>query len=463
MSPIAQALAAGYGEEEILKFMSRALPNIAPSIKKARNSGYSIPNILGFLSKIMQEDEFDPYLSQSAAHKKVREKRERTVKELANTALTATAAYGAAKAIPGAIRGIKGIFGNTPNIGPSPMSNAPVNPPPIPGAASTLPPAPMQPTIATPAPAPAPAGLTPQNSIKTIEEMQLGPRIQTLRAAGNNEEQIAAAINATLKGDQRKWFGEKLKKGEVKPLQEMVKDYVDQFGIQPQTEKITPETQPKKSIRTEYPGGYYEGANWQGSGAAQRHPEIKEGNKLEKGSLVATPSGNFGNIESVRDKEALVKDDDGKLHKVSKEDLIESPLLEKDLAELHEDLIRGIEKETGEEVSRNVNWAGYDPTNNSLAYLPHSGALYIYNDISPEDASNLTNILTKRKSSGENFIGAWKEGTKSPIGASMYQLIRRLQEERGGKGSEYAQKFPTVYSALEPAIKAAKLKKKRKK
>ena len=41
-------------------------------------------------------------------------------------------------------------------------------------------------------------------------------------------------------------------------------------------------------------------------------------------------------------------------------DLIESPISDDELAELHESLIKGIEKRTGEQVSRNVEWAGYD-------------------------------------------------------------------------------------------------------
>lgn len=38
----------------------------------------------------------------------------------------------------------------------------------------------------------------------------------------------------------------------------------------------------------------------------------------------------------------------------------------------------------------------------------------------------------------------------------MYQLIKKLQSERGGKGNEYKNKFMTIYDALEPAKKALK-------
>jgi len=184
--------------------------------------------------------------------------------------------------------------------------------------------------------------------------------------------------------------------------------------------------------------------------------------KIEKTSFVSTPSGVTGIVESIKDQHALIKDDEGKLHKVASNDLIQSPIPEKDLADLHDELVKGIEKDTGQEVSRNVFWSGYDPQRNSLSYIPHGGGLYIYDDISPDDAKQLTSLLQRRKTSGENYIGAWTEGTSSPIGAAMSALIRKLQGERGGKGNEYSQKFDPIYSAFEPAMKAAKKKKKEK-
>ena len=40
----------------------------------------------------------------------------------------------------------------------------------------------------------------------------------------------------------------------------------------------------------------------------------------------------------------------------------------------------------------------------------------------------------------------------------MYQLIKKLQSERGGKGNEYKNRYETVYDALEPAKIASKRK-----
>jgi hypothetical protein len=180
---------------------------------------------------------------------------------------------------------------------------------------------------------------------------------------------------------------------------------------------------------------------------------------IVKNETVASPHG-VGEVKEIRNGQAIVEVD-GKLHKVKEDELESSPLPEKDLADLYDELIQGIESETGEDVSRMVQWAGYNPETNTLQFLPHTGKLYKYADISPEDAALLRDILSTRKTSGENFIGAWKAGSKSPIGAALSKLIRKLQSERGGKGNEYEETHEPIYSAYEPAIQAKKKKKKK--
>ena len=189
-------------------------------------------------------------------------------------------------------------------------------------------------------------------------------------------------------------------------------------------------------------------------------PEVEEKKspKIEKNTLVSSPNG-VGSVKEIRNGQAII-DVDGKLHKVKEEELETSPLPEKELSELFDDLVSGIEKETGEDVSRMVQWAGYNPETNTLQFLPHTGKLYKYGNISPEDAALLTDILSVRKTSGSNFIGAWKKDSKSPIGAALSKLIRKLQSERGGKGNEYEETHEPIYSAYEPAINAKKKKKK---
>jgi hypothetical protein len=180
---------------------------------------------------------------------------------------------------------------------------------------------------------------------------------------------------------------------------------------------------------------------------------------ISKESLVSTPQG-VGEVKAVNNGKAIVEVN-GKAVKIDEKDIQPPPIPENDLADLHTELISGIEKQTGKQVSRNVNWAGYDPDAKELLYRPWNGDSYTYTDIEPEDVEMLTSFLTQRKTTGENFIGAWEQDTESPIGAARHKLIMKLKEKAKAKGEkEYTRKYQTVYSAYEPAEKAAKLKKK---
>ncbi len=455
MTPIISAISAGYGEEEILKYITKAIPGIASKIQKARSTGYSASNILKFLSKAMQGEEYDPSLSESEARGMQRRKQDAISKGLVKTAASAIATPAVLGAITSSkpVQDILGKLGGKKDIGPSPMSNAPVqlNTASLPQS-NTAPQPAAQPTQSTTQPQPS---SDPQQTASLIDQLGIGSQIQTMKQAGNSPEAIASAIGVIMKPHQRKWLDEQIKAGKSKSLPDLISDYSSQLdanatgqpGIatgqnQPFNEKISPEI----------------------AESAQKQPDFEEKTKLkpQKGELVATPNGEVGEIKSERNGKALI-DVNGKLHQVNREEVVASPLPQKDLAELHEDLIRGIERETGEEVSRNVNYAGYNPVTNRLLYIPHGGGAYIYGQISPEDKEALTSVLGRRKTTGENFIGAWFEGTKSPIGAQMSALIKRLQQERGGKGNEYEEKFDTIYSAIEPAIKAVKKKEREKK
>ena len=192
---------------------------------------------------------------------------------------------------------------------------------------------------------------------------------------------------------------------------------------------------------------------------ASQAPKAEDRKVKERGDVVSLPDGEIGTVEDIKKDHAVVEVN-GKKKPVKLDQIEDLPIPQKDLADLHKDLIAGIEKDTGEEVSRAVMWAGYDPINNKLQYLPWDADMYTYDNIEPEYAERLTNLLTQRKTSGSSLIGSWTAGTKSVMGAQMHQIIKELQEKRGGKGKEYSGKAKAIYSAYEPGIKAAKKKKK---
>ena len=256
------------------------------------------------------------------------------------------------------------------------------------------------------------------NPKEYLEKHGILDRVKSLLKTGNTPEGVAAAIGMK-------------RSGETKIDPELLKN-IEAFASMPE-EKTN-----KKFVNTPI-------------GQLLEIPKT--------GSTVASPHG-VGEVKALRNGKAIVEID-GKKHQVDEDELEASPLPEKELDELYDDLLKGIESETGEDVSRMVQWAGYNPETNTLQFLPHTGKLYKYSDISPEDAALLRDILSVRKTSGENFIGAWKAGSKSPIGAALSKLIRKLQSERGGKGNEYEETHEPIYSAYEPAIQAKKKKKKK--
>lgn len=530
MNPIQEALQSGYSPEDVFAFVQKAFPKLSPKIKKASSLGYTIPTILQFLSKSMEGSEYNPGINQSEARSIQKRKDDAISKGLFKMG---GSIFATSMAFPRIAQGIRSAFQPTPT------------PPSIPPVATTLlsspenaaklskqPNIPEQTEIKTAQPEAEKKEIPTSVNIPTIshenilKEMGIETQVKNLSEAGNSPETIATAIHHSLKPHQKKYLEDKIKKGELPPLQTSIEKYLKSLSqtekqkivpetpqekVTPQLEKtnvvLTPEEWRKKSqgeeisppkkmerVKNIHTGKEYEVEPSKEEGKVdlvdekgQRTPfpekvfdkhfekvsEKKEGYKewldrresegWVKNELVSTPNGTIGNIESVRDKEALVKDENGKLHKVKVDDLISSPLPEKDMSELYDDLIKGIEKHTGQDVSRHVSLAGYDPKFNQLAYHPHGGGIYIFGNISEEDKKELTSLLHQRKSTGENFIGGWEEGTTSPIGAAMSKLIKKLTKEHGGKGKEYLQKFETFYNYLEPAIKLAKQKKKEKK
>ena len=378
--------------------------------------------------------------------------------QAAGTAATVSAPFVARAAMPLAQAALSraipnnllpAVEGAISQLPPEQTQHIPLQTPPV----NPQPPMAAQPNIPQPA-QPAQAQAISIDPSQVLDKLHSKTKVDELAKNGNTAETITAYF--------QKFHPDIVKKAEKesgKDFENVVSEYLVN---RPKEDEIIPEIQPETK-KEALPGestvdvqkrlkiNYGDAANLVAKRDSENEP------KIEKHSTVATPNG-VGEVLEIRNGQAIVEVD-GKKHKVTEDELISSPIPEKDLADLYDDLISGIEKTTGQEVSKNVNWAGYDPKVNELAYMPHgSNKLYVYEDISPEDAEILTNLLTKRKTTGENFVGPWVEGTTSPIGAAMHKLIMKLQAERGGKGNEYKNRFESIYDALEPAVLAKKRK-----
>lgn len=461
MNPIFNSLQQGYDPEEILGFLSKSLPQIVPSIRKARSAGYTIQQILGFLSKTFDKP-IHKGMSESEIHAANRisdSERGKFGLKMAGAAFAAPIVGNAARsalsrALPSSIQTLLPGIEHSDNIqNPSVQNQNEValeqtsqkpqqivpsenisQQPPVNAENITQTSKSVQPEVKT-----INAGEVLTNASKTYNGLK--EKIDELVKSGNGAEQISAFFQKF-----RPEIVKNIEKSSGQTFKKTIEDYLSQSTnlLPKSTELVGKETKNAGNPQIQ----------------EKISPEMEKPT-ISKKETVFSPQG-IGEVKEIRNGQALI-DVDGKMHKVKESELVPSPLPQKDLADIYDELLRGIEKETGQEVSRNVNVAAYDPEANSLAYIPHQGGLYIYDDISDEDKAILMNSLATRKTTGSNHIGAWKEGTVSPMGAQMSALIKKLQSERGGKGKEYARKYEMIYRALAPAEEAHREKKRKKK
>lgn len=448
MSLIEEALNSGHSVESILSFLTNTMPSFKKKIKRALALGHDAKEVLSVINQQMETGKRPANATESerVAFQRDEQKRRRKKALGATAAVAAPFALGALAPRIGAALGIgSDLFGGQQQEGQQQQQPDQQTGSMFQRALNQL--RQITQPQAPPTTTRAERGLT-RSSL--ISDLGLEEDILKMAKEGMTPEQISSYLEKALPDEKRK-IVKKRSETENEPFALTVKNFLtteEGFGRpeifeEEQVEEIPETAEPEKTQELEEP------------------PD--EPGLIETGELVADPKTNAIGILKHKQRTKALLDDDGKLKQVATDDLIQSPLPPKDLADLHDELIHGIERDTGQDVSRNVNWAGYDPERNELVYHPWDGSLYLYDDISESDKEELTNILSKRKTTGENHIGAWEAGTASPIGAAMSSLIQRLQKERGGKGKEYKAKFQTIYDALEPAIKAAKKRRRERK
>ena len=431
---VQQALMAGFGEEQILKFLSNRLPQLAKGINSAKDSGFDPAKILRFLSYSMPGTRKQDVQKQQNANDKflsgigIKNKEEREQSRM--KALKGVLGVGA-----GAL-GAYNLLKPKEGIGPQPMSNAPtslsrsddislqpqtqnnaqlgkqqaaIQGMPQQGLPTdqaqqiqptSQPPLSSQNVLSSPAAQqPAPIEQYRAESKKKAEsiitELGIDKTLKNVSLEGKNLEQISKEVIASLSPDQKKAYQEKRNKGEAKPMVAMLKDY---FG---QAEGETGLEQPEVAQGISEP-------------SLAKEAEI-ETEKLEKGSIVATPDGLAGEVRSIRNGQALVEDS-GKLHKVKVSDL---QLPDEHIAST---VARILEMPEADKSSVLNYWA-YDPEDNELFIMYHNGETYRYKEVEPELVKELEEAATAPKTKGENAFGAWSQEDKQSRGATAIKTI----------------------------------------
>jgi hypothetical protein len=442
MNQIYSALEAGYSPERILKYIQKIDPDLAIKVNTALQAGHSIEQVLSFVSK--NGKNISKVFDQGKEERGniYQEARKSVHPALKGAGMFAGAllgggagAYALSRAVPQAIQGSL-----LPALPKSPIQalqiegQAAKQLPFIEGEAQAIkpPPSPMQAPTAQQAPIASQAPI----EISPLPEA-LQKQASAMLEAGNNPEQIENA----LKHIQPKIVKE-YEKSTNTPIRSAIEEFSKSLPAKEQAQPMgtgVQETQQPIETKVSEP--------------------VEEKPKVEERKKVALPNGDIGEITNIRQGIATVNAN-GKEYRRKLDELIESPLPQKELDELYEDLSKGIEAKTGEEISRMANLVGYDAKERALIFHPTGpkAPLYGYLKLNDEEVKELMETQALRKTSGENYVGAWKEGTKSVYGSKLSAFIRKLQESRGGKGSEYGFKFDLLYDAMEPAKVAKKEK-----
>lgn len=471
---ISKALSSGYTSKQVIDFLLRKFPQHSEKIKSAMAAGFTVEQVLKYIGggrKALTEEPIEATTEHQQTRKTDIQRRENVNKSAlaaggaAFSPLIASGAQAAlSRALPQSLQKLMPGIQNA--IASSSLDQGMPSSPQFQGQPQTqtleMPLSSQQPPINAPNIAQTSGLQQPEGKNIDVGELLnkrgLLKHVEALAKEKRDPKEIAGILYSKYPNEMKdfqKEAGENMEDAiaDFMGQQQNMPKNAENLGISPESVENNPENKQINDLLPKSNESVEEIIE------PVKKEEIKP--KIEKKSIVSTPEG-VGEVREIRGDKALVEVD-GKIHKVDVEDLEESPLPEKDLADLYDDLLRGIESETGEDVSRMVQWAGYNPKNNTLTFLPYTGKLYKYGNISKEDVELLTDILSTRKTTGENFIGIWKKDSKSPIGAALSTLIKRLQAERGGKGNEYEETHEPIYSAHEPAILAKKNKKKKNK
>lgn len=511
MGPIiAQVASLGYTAAQILQFLSGKVKGASQGIKSAKSQGYSDEDILKFLgskfktSKKSADNQLsanEEYLKNQGFKTKEEktETRNKFIKGAFDLGAGALGTYALSRALPKTGQALQGqLLPALPQQPPAPQlpggprlglpapGQAAMQPPPPAGPQGPLPytnpsaqnrPAPQpsqQPINVQPqqmpqqAPQTAPAAAAPASAITPLPK-QLQAVVERVASSGNDPDQIEAYLTKFHPKEVKAY-----EKAANTPIRSAIEDFAKNLpakatktlaNVPMEQESILQQpanAEIPRPIETQTPNialgkqGLIEQGKkkFEEQMNAQEVPEPTEHlPKKEKGSTVALPNGEIGEISEIRQGIATVEAPDGKKYTRKLDELIESPLAEKELHELFDDLVEGIKKETGQEISRAINYVGFNPDEKSLIvhYIGSGKDTYTFDDLDEGRINRLMELEQMRRTSGQNYVGGWEEGTKSILGSKIHDLVKELEEERGGKGKAHSFTYKTLYDAMEPA------------
>lgn len=439
MNPIFQALSQGYNPQQILNYLSSAIPNFAGPISKATASGYSAKQILGFLSKNFEEDRRGMSQSQRFASNR-RSDAERVKHGLSmlgvaiGTPLASNAIRGAlSRALPSSLQ---------PPGGPNPTpGNPPVNPIPTQQNAGPItpqgpqppnaPPTPSNPTSPIPtSPIPVVPGQPPSSPISPINPVQTNQKninaVNILDKHGSKEkvDELLSSKNGPneIKAFFHKFYPSVAKNIEKEigfPLDQLIEQYISEKPI----EAVNLPQKPTELI--EKPPEVVE-----------KPTEVVESNEpIIKNTPVSTPHG-IGEVKEVRNGKAIVEVD-GKKHQVNESELepepeeVKNSKIEFDLNDIPEDLRSAPLNEVYAPAHRNHLTIKF---NSNVGQEKEKRYIYYKKDGTPIDESIIEKLRIGVQlpiTSGKNFWGAWNSDTEDSRGTVAYHELTKMAQKYG--------------------------------
>lgn len=460
MNSIEEALTSGYGEDEVLDFISKKYPDIAKKITKALSSGYSPRNILNFISPIFQQKQKGKQLqgrsSQQEIHALNREEDVESNKRLAKTAaqvgLTAGGGLLARRALQNAPFGQIGkkIGQSLGFKGPKGVSQTPVAE--TLGADTGLGQAATQQGLEQAAKA---IPKVPINELKVdFETLKLAPKIESLLANGKLPEVLGGILQKQISPEQQ----EELEKKYNKSFPELLKEYADNFlnkaeGSPLSQESLTHQRNQAKEepiqVGTDKNNEVLE--NVENMELENENAQVPQNTS----KMVALPDGRIGEIQDERQGIATIKTPDGKISRRKTDDLVHEP----------ERVIKAVQDILEiPEASRSaaIAYTAYNPSSKKLYVMFHNGKTVEYDDFDEEDFNNISNGKMSAKTEGENIFGVWSpEDIEKSRGATFHNKIRinpKYSKENEDKTWRYLNEGFDYWQGLRKKAKRKKTK-----
>lgn len=420
MNPIFQALEEGYSAEDVIGYISKAIPKMAPVIKKATNSGYTLQQVLGYISKIMTPQE-STGLSESQIHEKNRNMDSQMVKH----GLVMAASVAAAPAVASGLKSaLSRALPNPLKTGLNPTSLLGDHTSQLPSQQTSLSPVSTGTNVSPPLPGNAPAS---------------APMQQTAQS----QNQLLNPLSTQLPPGQL----DSLSQIEQKPQIELfgnAKKYLENLGIL--------ETVKERLSRGNTPEAVAASLNIKRSGEAKLDPELlkniesyskevpqeelkttkfdlpKTSPKIEKTSIVSSPLG-IGEVREIRNGKSIV-DINGKMHKFDEHDLEPEPeeIRTLDLEPAVSAYLASIPESQKSSV---IDVSLYDPENQELQIRFPNGDQWVYGPIPEEIFEKINSMTGIPVSSGESKLRGtiWEKGVEKSAGADFYKLIKKMVRE----------------------------------